>query len=248
MILTITGPFDTLATMAVPARAMYWSAVVLYSIITVESFKYLARKLRPDWPEELNELASVAAFSAVGGPVIWAMTVTSIPDPNNRLATLYPLWAQIAAISLGVALLRILIIRALQTAPQAEVLAEEPTLPRPRLFNRVEGTTRNDRIVRLSGDDHYVLVIFANGREERVLMRLIDAIAEMDGITGHCTHRSHWVTRDWASYGFRFNGRDYLRLRDGGSLPVTRKYKPGLEEAGFTFQAGQEEPERIAAQ
>jgi DNA-binding LytR/AlgR family response regulator len=46
---------------------------------------------------------------------------------------------------------------------------------------------------RISSDDHDIRVITNDGEEYRLLMRLRDAVAEIDLEPGLCVHRSHWV-------------------------------------------------------
>ena len=54
----------------------------------------------------------------------------------------------------------------------------------------------------------------------------------MEPISGHCTHRSHWVTDAAILEIQKNNGKTYLRLRNDDLVPVSRKYKPKLEEDG----------------
>ena len=48
--------------------------------------------------------------------------------------------------------------------------------------------------IALQGEDHYVRIHTALG-SELVLMRLGDAIQELDGLEGERVHRSWWVAR-----------------------------------------------------
>jgi DNA-binding LytR/AlgR family response regulator len=76
-------------------------------------------------------------------------------------------------------------------------------------------------IVALQAEDHYVRVHTALG-SELLLMRLSDAIAELDGRPGLRVHRSWWVART-AVVGCEARGRKLgLRLTNGLLAPVAR--------------------------
>lgn len=112
--------------------------------------------------------------------------------------------------------------------PVQESLLGEPV--QPRLVGRLPAGFQGD-ILRLSVRDHYVDVVTTSG-VFTIRSRFSDAISEMDPISGHCTHRSHWVT-DAAIRGVeKAKGKIYLRLANDDLVPVSRKYKPELEKDG----------------
>jgi DNA-binding LytR/AlgR family response regulator len=90
---------------------------------------------------------------------------------------------------------------------------------RPRLFNRLP-LSFGERLYCLSSEDHYVR---AHGEHGSVLllMRMKDAIAELDGLHGLRVHRSWWVARDAVERVER-NGRMRIVLANGMSAPVAR--------------------------
>jgi hypothetical protein len=65
----------------------------------------------------------------------------------------------------------------------------------PRLFRRLGLCEMQVSITRLTGNIHYVLVGISDGSEQLLLMRLSDAIAEMDDMRSLITHRLHWVSQ-----------------------------------------------------
>ena len=62
--------------------------------------------------------------------------------------------------------------------------------------------------------------------------RFYDAVAEMEPVQGHFTHRSHWVVDRAISGVERQGGKTALRLSNGDLVPVSRTYKPMLEQDG----------------
>ena len=87
-------------------------------------------------------------------------------------------------------------------------------------------------LLALAGEDHYVRAI-APSRETLVLVRLRDAIAELDGIDGLQVHRSWWVARDGVAT-VRRDGRSLVVvLASGHEVPVARDKSALLRQAGW---------------
>lgn len=87
-------------------------------------------------------------------------------------------------------------------------------------------------IYALRGEDHYVRAI-GKTREELILIRLRDAMTELNGIDGMAVHRSWWVAQS-AVKSIRRDGRALsLILRSGHEVPVARDKVPLLRKAGW---------------
>lgn len=110
--------------------------------------------------------------------------------------------------------------------------AELLTSPlRPRLYARLSPRFEGD-ILALESEDHYVRV-HGHKQSELLLLRLRDAIAEMDDSPGEQTHRSWWVARD-AVVGVSGAGRNReIRLVNGTCAPVARDSVDRLQRTGF---------------
>jgi hypothetical protein len=117
-------------------------------------------------------------------------------------------------------------------APEAEPLPAEPgEAPLPRLVDRLPPHLRAAPIA-LEMEDHYVRVHTGQG-STLILMRMRDAVAELDGMPGALVHRSWWVARG-AVQGVRREGRNIrLQLAGGIEAPVARAQIAPLEAAGW---------------
>ena len=62
-------------------------------------------------------------------------------------------------------------------------------------------------------------------------MRLSDAIAELDGLEGLQTHRSHWVVLEAAQALEKAGQKMNVVLKDGRRLPVSATYADRLKAA-----------------
>jgi hypothetical protein len=119
-----------------------------------------------------------------------------------------------------------------EVPPQAEPVAVDMARAgRPRLYARCGDEA--GRIMRLTVDDHYVIAVFETGQQYRLLMRFADAVREMEGQDGFCTHRSHWVSAHAVLRAYRVRDRDLVELVDGTTLPVSRTYRDVLVSRGF---------------
>lgn len=101
----------------------------------------------------------------------------------------------------------------------------------PRFLDRLPAELGTE-LIALEMEDHYVRAHTALG-SDLVLMRMRDAIAELDGIEGMQVHRSWWVARG-AVEDVRREGRN-VRLVLPGDLeaPVSRANVQPLKDAGW---------------
>ncbi|MCL4673539.1 MAG: LytTR family transcriptional regulator [Sphingomonadaceae bacterium] len=103
---------------------------------------------------------------------------------------------------------------------------QEPAL-RSRLSDSFTGP-----ILALQSEDHYVRV-HGETASELILIRLRDAIAEMDGVEGVQVHRSWWIARD-AVASAEPSGRSWaITLRNGEVAPVARDSIDRLRATGL---------------
>jgi len=69
--------------------------------------------------------------------------------------------------------------------------------------------------------------------ETLILMRLYDAIRELEGIEGSQTHRSWWVAKDAIIEVVRRDGRYQFRLEGGLNVPVSRSFQKALKDEAW---------------
>ncbi|MDQ7070750.1 MAG: LytTR family DNA-binding domain-containing protein [Rhodobacterales bacterium] len=233
----ITGPFGTYANMEVFARSVYWTAVAAVAIIVGNGARFLAAYLigtkKPAAVDALSTVLTVLAFT----PILWGMTMQI---PALDMADVPHAWRILFYVLLITAL--VVLLRRVIVGADGKTFYEarlediaglgKPAYVAPRLAKRFEqGTT--GPILRLTVSDHLVEVI-GERATETLRMRFADAIDEMDPVVGYCTHRSHWVTRD-AIRGVVYEpgGKVFLDLQNGDKIPVSRKYRPALENFGI---------------
>ena len=87
-------------------------------------------------------------------------------------------------------------------------------------------------VLALQAEDHYVRVHTAKG-STLLLMRMADAIAELDGQAGMQVHRSWWVARAAVSGAAPTGRRASLILVNGLAVPVARAAMPRARALGL---------------
>jgi LytTr DNA-binding domain len=110
--------------------------------------------------------------------------------------------------------------------------APAPGAAPPRFLQRLPPKLRGALLYAISAEDHYLRLHTSKG-SDLILMRLADAIAELEGLEGAQTHRSWWVARDAVESARREGERVVLLLKGGAEAPVSRPNVRPLREAGW---------------
>ncbi|THD77473.1 MAG: response regulator transcription factor [Phenylobacterium sp.] len=119
-------------------------------------------------------------------------------------------------ICIGASVLAVLINR---SAGQAAAREAGPV----RFLDRIPLKLRGGELWAVEAEDHYLRLHTSRG-QDLILLRLADAIDELEGIEGAQVHRSWWVARDAIADARRGDGRATLTLKDGSEVPVSRTY------------------------
>jgi DNA-binding LytR/AlgR family response regulator len=104
--------------------------------------------------------------------------------------------------------------------------------PAPKFLARLPVRLRGAVLWALEAEDHYLRVHTSRG-DDLILMRLSDAIGELEGLEGAQTHRSWWVARIAVTDVKRGDGRATITLPDGTEAPVSRTFARTLRETGW---------------
>ncbi len=213
------APFRDM-TLSFVERLVFWSGVMLLALAATWAAGKLVRDRLLRAGLLLRDLAFALLILILFAPALWGLTWV--------LFTLNGLMAPglLVVVPYGVLFATGLLL--VRERDQPDVLEEEV---KPRLCSRLPSGFQG-QIYRLTVRDHSVDVVTSEGTFT-IRSRFTDAIAEMEPVSGHCTHRSHWIV-DAAITGIeRQNGKIFLRLCNDDLVPVSRKYKPMLEEDGL---------------
>lgn len=104
--------------------------------------------------------------------------------------------------------------------------------PPPKFLDRLPARLAGAELWAVEAEDHYLRLHTSLG-QDLILMRLGDAVIELEGIEGARTHRSWWVARSAVRGVERDDGRALLSLPDGARAPVSRAYAKVLRASGW---------------
>ncbi len=182
----------------------------------------------------LNLWQTIAAMIAITTPliclIVWLVTAGFNSDHRLDPARLLYLVGPVLVITLAMAILHVLISG---TPAQSHAFAPDvKTEPGAAFRERLPFKFRHAEIHALEAEDHYLRVHTAAG-DTLILMRLYDAIRELDGIEGSQTHRSWWVARAAVTDTTRSNGRIGFTLKGDLTAPVSRSFQKALKQDGW---------------
>ncbi len=110
-----------------------------------------------------------------------------------------------------------------------DMAAQETVSPIHKFLDRLPITYRAATLYAVSSEDHYLRIHTDRG-EELILMRLSDALRELEAANGLQTHRSWWVAQEGVADVMRSNGKMSLQLKSGAIAPVSRSFSAATKD------------------
>lgn len=239
LFLALIGPFGSFQA-PLADRLFYWLGLGLGGYLlfrpTLTAASAVARRL--DLPEAATWIAGFLIASLPMSLIVWLVSPGrrgSLPSGGEWLA----LYANVAIVAAAVTLVfwvasaseRRALSRAAAPAEPASGpdIADPPA--EPRFLDRLPRHLGRD-LLALEMEDHYVRAHTASG-SDLILMRMRDAVAELDGLDGLRVHRSWWVARAAVASVAQDGRRMQLKLRNGIEAPVARDSQAILRESGW---------------
>lgn len=226
--MSLTGAFGT-HIFPPFTRIAYWLSVMLAGCVVTQIASLVMDRFL-----KLEPLADAIVQFCLSMPGItlevWAITAVYVGH-TPRVANIPAFLVPVAIVTTAMAVLQYLVHR---EPKQSHVFAPEhkKETPAGAFRERLPFKFRHADIHALSSEDHYLRVHTSAG-ETLVLMRLYDAIRELEGIEGSQTHRSWWVAKDAVRDIKRNDGRVTLVLPGDVSVPVSRSYAKPLRASGW---------------
>ncbi len=225
LFLTFAGGFGTDgASLAV--RLTYWMSLMVIgtvwgALVSGFFFRDGGRRTGHLW---LDAFIAALVMSIPFTLVVWFATQLLL-GASGSLRNLPVLFLAVLVVSLAMTVINMLI----ETRRAAITLADPAP---PKFLERLPLKLRGAEVWAVEAEDHYLRLHTSKG-QDLVLLRLADAIAELQGIEGMQVHRSWWVARDAITEAKRGDGRATLTLKDGAEVPVSRTYAGMLRERGW---------------
>lgn len=223
LFLTISGAFGT-DDAPLGVRFAYWMGLMALgffwgAFVSSYFFRDGRTRLGNIW------LDTIAAALVMSGPftgVVWVASRVSF-GAEIPLVGLPILFASVLLVSFAITAINMLI-----ATHRVAAAAPAPVKFLERLPIRLRGA----EVWAVEAEDHYLRLHTSRG-QDLILMRLADAVSELEGIEGAQVHRSWWVARDAIADAKRGDGRATLTLKDGSEVPVSRTYAGMLRDKGW---------------
>lgn len=226
LFLSLTGAFGTGEAPWI-TRLGYWITVMapgsLFGGLVVNA---VARR---GWFEANLPAQGALASVLIAAPytlAVWLLTAAFFGFPL-RFETLPGFVVPVLSVSVAMTAINYLVGLRVQETHAAPAGAAPP-----RFLERLPFKLKGAEIHAVEAEDHYLRVHTSKG-SDLILMRLSDAVTELEGLEGARVHRSWWVARDAIESVERGDGRAALTLKGGVEVPVSRTYAKALREAGW---------------
>ena len=251
MVATVSGPFGTHEALSAVPRFLFWGVVVTSAAILGVLVRVAVHLRVPQEKRLISEALTTVIFTGLfgGALVLWVNAFAAYFGVEAYVPAWWRQIGYVAIITVLLLAIRSFVFRVFREQARALITEESSSTVQqsgeaatepfePRLMRRLPMEERAP-ILWLSAEDHIVEVHTRIG-VVRLRMRLKDAIDEMEGVEGYCTHRSHWVARGAIVSSEKKGNTWSLRLSNGKSIPVSRKYQPVLTKAGYLTQSAAE--------
>lgn len=249
LILGTIGPYDSDQVLSVMLRFAYWVGLVMFGSVICGP---IARAFFP-WFKKRNDSAKLAFvfFCAIMSvPIFVAVLVVDMTfahvifEEINQPLTLIEAFEYLMSIPFGALGLLLLygqvFIISIMAFGAVLLLAGTTSTPtdtsaRPpvgyKFLNRLPKNI-GQNLLCLSMEDHYVRAHTDKG-DALILMRMADAIAELEDYAGTQVHRSWWVAYSAIVKTGREKRRHFVHLTNGMDVPVSQTHIGKLQEQGY---------------
>jgi len=227
LLLAFSGAFGTGDAPLAP-RTAYWLSVMAIGLV----WGHVSSRLLTRWVvlDDRPWLHAALLTAMISGPLtvaVWLVTGPFFGGAFYPMRALPVLFLPVLAVTAVMSLANVFLGRRL-----VETHAAPPDGGPPRFLDRLPPRLRGARLIAVEAEDHYLRLHTDRG-SDLILMRLADALRELEGLEGAQTHRSWWVAKDAVRGVKRGDGRALLTLDGGLEAPVSRRHARALREAGW---------------
>ncbi|SFG03267.1 LytTR family DNA-binding domain-containing protein [Roseobacter denitrificans] len=227
----MAGPYYTLERLSFPERLVYWGTALPLSALTMTFLSILTYRLTDNMSLNWVFVAVLAGLAGVL-PVVGSVYLSEGMATGFAAGWLdgvgfLHLTMYIVPSVVGVTLVINALFEFGVLGQQSAV--SEPALPKPTLLQSKLPHHLGTAIVTLQAQDHYVEVTTLKGRAT-VLMRLGDAIRDLEPLGGLQVHRSWWVNPAYVRRIETGKSGQELVMQTGINVPVGRSFRKAVKD------------------
>ena len=227
VVLALTGAFG-MHEAPLSTRLLYWVPVVTSGALWAQLWSGIVERLID--LDERPWLGTAVLTAVVTPPMtayVWLVTGLVFNGRVYPPAALLEFVGPVGLVTAVVSVLNVFLGRKV-VSTHATAGAAGPV----RFLERLPAKLRGGRLIAVQAEDHYLRLHTDRG-SDLILMRLSDALSELEGLEGAQTHRSWWVAKDAVRDVERGDGRATLTLDGGLTVPVSRRHARALRAAGW---------------
>ncbi|MEL6958610.1 MAG: LytTR family DNA-binding domain-containing protein [Pseudomonadota bacterium] len=221
VIVSFAGPFGTYSTQPYLWRLAYWGSLIASAIVLAVALRVVLRSILLGKSAFVEDAAMSSSLALIFGTGVYALNMRLAADQAEQVLDL----SMTILVTLGIAVTTVALRRWLETTVQ-------PEQARDRLLDRINAPS-GARLAKVSSDNHHIRITTVDGLEYRILMRLRDAVAQIDVEPGICVHRSHWVALAQINAVQQEGSKEVVTLFSGRQVPIGPKYRANLVESGL---------------
>lgn len=238
LVLALLEPFDS-GVLPLPLRFAYWALLMVSFSLVLPPCIGLAERLYGAHTRHGPTILAIAcAIAAVPVTLVvqvldWLLALAAVPvfgqpvppesprfaEPLVFLATYVSVYLVAVLIVAGVSLLRLARHRSVSSTPGLR--------PGVQFLSRLPLSIGTE-LVCIRMEDHYLRVTTQRG-EALILLRLRDALKELEDYPGFQVHRSWWVASDQVKQLSRNGRRLNIVLLNGRQIPVSASFREQVE-------------------
>ncbi len=227
ILVAMVGPFGTFDRLTLGPRFLYWLAIVALAWTQWSAITWALRRLTASNPWPTVAISSVAVFIFAVPMSAEALLINLwLGVGHSRSFAAAYLWVAATGLSLCWILYFVGRLGAATWAPTGSTKTREVRFMR-RIPNAIAG-----ELLCLKMEDHYLRIHTTTG-SDLTLLRMQDAVSELEGADGMQVHRSYWVARAAVDRVEKTGRKTALVLKNGLSVPVSDNFLPAVREAGW---------------
>ncbi|MFN3911373.1 LytTR family DNA-binding domain-containing protein [Hyphomonas sp.] len=229
LFLAFINPYDSTAGAPFALRAVYWVGLVMLGSYAAEAGRALLDRFRPD-SHIILAIAVTSVSAALGVTAALMLLELALTGRTIPLQFLPRMFGLVWVISIAMTGIGFMADKSILAPPPTDAPAGAG--PVETFLSRLPLKFRQAELHAVSSEDHYLRIHTSLG-EELILMRLADALRELDSAGGLQVHRSWWISKAAVRDVKRAGGKVYLVLPSGKEAPVSRTHQPAAKAAGL---------------
>lgn len=221
----VLGPFGS-HKLGWPAVWLMWTGLVFAGSLSAGGAVVVVERFKADLPAWAWVLCVSGLISV---PVTSVLVVIEAAFGGGVQFGFFPVkFFNVFVISAAI----VTVSRLIEARREASATDQAAVAAAPSFLKRIPAKLSGGDLYAVSAEDHYLRIHTSRG-DDLILLRLSDALSELEAMDGVRVHRSWWVARAGVERVKRDGDKLTLVLRNGAEVPVARANNRTLKQVGW---------------